>query len=67
VTLGKFALQSLTGRSYAISAARGKWTEYNGIKVMPTYHPAYLLRTPSAKKDVWQDMKQVMGELGISF
>jgi DNA polymerase len=67
VTLGKFALQSLTGRSYAISAARGKWTEYNGIKVMPTYHPAYLLRTPSAKKEVWQDMKQVMGELGISF
>ena len=67
VTLGKFALQSLTGRAYAISAARGQWTEYNGIKVMPTYHPAYLLRTPSAKKDVWQDMKKVMGELGISF
>jgi uracil-DNA glycosylase len=67
VTLGKFALQSLTGRAYAISAARGQWTEYNGIKVMPTYHPAYLLRTPSAKKDVWQDMKMVMGELGITF
>lgn len=67
VTLGKFALQSLTGRAYAISAARGQWTEYDGIKVMPTYHPAYLLRTPSAKKEVWQDMKKVMGELGISF
>ncbi|HEX3583661.1 MAG TPA: uracil-DNA glycosylase, partial [Thermoanaerobaculia bacterium] len=67
VTLGKFALQSLTGRAYAISAARGQWTEYDGIKVMPTYHPAYLLRTPSAKKDVWQDMKKVMGELGITF
>jgi uracil-DNA glycosylase family 4 len=67
VTLGKFALQSMTGRAYAISAARGQWTEYDGIKVMPTYHPAYLLRTPSAKKEVWQDMKQVMGELGISF
>jgi DNA polymerase len=67
VTLGKFALQSLTGRAYAISAARGQWSEYDGIKVMPTYHPAYLLRTPSAKKDVWQDMKKVMAELGISF
>ena len=67
VTLGKFALQSLTGRASAISGARGQWTEYDGIKVMPTYHPAYLLRTPSAKKDVWQDMKQVMAELGINF
>jgi DNA polymerase len=67
VTLGKFALQSLTGRSYAISAARGQWNEYDGIKVMPTYHPAYLLRTPSAKKEVWQDMKMVMAELGITF
>jgi uracil-DNA glycosylase len=65
VTLGKFALQSLTGRLYAITAARGHWLEYDGIKVMPTYHPAYLLRTPAAKKDVWQDMKKVMGELGI--
>jgi DNA polymerase len=67
VTLGKFALQSLTGRASAISGARGQWTEYDGIKVMPTYHPAYLLRTPSAKKDVWQDMKKVMAELGITF
>jgi len=67
VTLGKFALQSLTGRAHAISGARGQWTEYDGIKVMPTYHPAYLLRTPSAKKDVWQDMKKVMAELGITF
>src|SRR6476619_683146 len=52
VTLGKFALQSLTGRAHAVSAARGVWTDYEGIRVMPTYHPAYLLRTPSAKKDV---------------
>jgi len=67
VTLGKVALQSLTGKAYAISAARGQWSEYEGIKVMPTYHPAYLLRTPSAKKDVWTDMKKVMAELGIPF
>ena len=66
VTLGKFALQSLTGRAHAVSAARGQWTEFEGIKVMPTFHPAYLLRTPSAKKDVWTDMKKVMAELGIS-
>jgi DNA polymerase len=66
VTLGKFALQSLTGKSVAISASRGEWTEFEGIKVMPTYHPAYLLRTPSAKREVWNDMKKVMGELGIA-
>jgi uracil-DNA glycosylase family 4 len=67
VTLGKFGLQSLTEKSYGISAIRGQWLEYNGIKLMPTYHPAYLLRTPSAKKDVWADMKKVMAELGIPF
>ena len=65
VTLGRFALQSLTEKGYAISSVRGQWLDYNGIKVMPTYHPAYLLRTPSAKKEVWADMKKVMGELGI--
>jgi len=66
VTLGRVALQSLTEKGYAISAVRGQWLEYNGIKVMPTYHPAYLLRTPVAKKDVWADMKKVMAELGIA-
>lgn len=65
VTLGRFALQSLLERDYSITAHRGTWLEYNGVKVMPTYHPAYLLRTPSAKKDVWNDMKKVMAELGI--
>ncbi|MEA2238241.1 MAG: uracil-DNA glycosylase [Thermoanaerobaculia bacterium] len=65
VTLGKFALQSLTEKAYGITAVRGKWLEYNGVRVMPTYHPAYLLRTPSAKKDVWADMKQVLAELGM--
>lgn len=63
VTLGRFALQSLTGKAYGISSARGNWLDYNGVKVMPTYHPAYLLRTPSAKKEVWADMKQVMEQL----
>ena len=66
VTLGKFGLQALTQKAYAISAIRGQWLDYNGIKLMPTYHPAYLLRTPSAKKEVWADMKKVMTELGIA-
>ena len=66
VTLGKFALQSLSGKTYSITAARGSWTDFEGIRVMPTYHPAYLLRNPAAKKDVWADMKKVMAELGIS-
>jgi DNA polymerase len=65
VTLGRFALQSLTGKGFAVSAARGQWLEYQGIKVMPTYHPAYLLRNPAAKKEVWADMKKVMTELGL--
>ena len=66
VTLGRFGLQSLTEKGYGISAVRGQWLDYNGIKLMPTYHPAYLLRNPAAKKDVWQDMKKVMAELGIA-
>lgn len=65
VTLGRFALQSLLEQQLPISAARGQWHEFRGIRVMPTYHPAYLLRNPSAKKEVWADMKQVMAELGI--
>ncbi|HJT17328.1 MAG TPA: uracil-DNA glycosylase [Thermoanaerobaculia bacterium] len=66
VTLGRFALQSLTEKAYGITSVRGQWLEYNGVKVMPTYHPAYLLRNPAAKKDVWADMKKVMSELGIA-
>ncbi len=65
VTLGRFGLQSLTQKSYSISSVRGEWLEHEGVKVMPTYHPAYLLRNPSAKKDVWSDMKKVMDLLGV--
>ncbi len=65
VTLGRFALQSLTEKAYGITSVRGQWLEYNGVKVMPTYHPAYLLRNPAAKKEVWADMKKVMAELGL--
>lgn len=65
VTLGRFGLQALTQTQYSISAVRGQWLDYRGIRLMPTYHPAYLLRNPAAKKDVWSDMKKVMTELGI--
>ena len=62
-TLGKFASQTFLGTQTPISALRGNFREYNGIKVMPTFHPAYLLRNPDDKKLVWQDMKKVMKEL----
>ncbi len=62
-TLGKFASQTLLETETPISALRGNFREYHGIKVMPTFHPAYLLRNPDDKKLVWQDMKKVMKEL----
>lgn len=66
VTLGRFALQSLLEQQVAISSARGEWQQFGSTRLMPTYHPAYLLRNPSAKKEVWADMKKVMVELGIA-
>ena len=62
-TLGKFASQTLLRTQTPISVLRGHFQEYNGIKVMPTFHPAYLLRNPPDKKLVWADMKKVMKEL----
>lgn len=62
-TLGKFASQTLLRTQVPISALRGKFQTFNGIKVMPTFHPAYLLRNPADKKLVWQDMKKIMKEL----
>jgi len=61
--LGKFASQALLGTEIPIGKLRGKWHEYRGIKFMPTYHPAYLLRNPGDKKLVWEDMKKIMKEL----
>lgn len=63
-TLGKFASQTLLRTETPITALRGKFREYNGIKVMPTFHPAYLLRNPADKRLVWEDMKKIMKELG---
>jgi uracil-DNA glycosylase len=64
VGLGKFAGQWLLKSAAPISRIRGRIGEYNGIKVIPTYHPAFLLRNPAAKKDVWEDMKLVRSLLG---
>ncbi len=62
-TLGKFASQTLLKTTTPISVLRGTFQEYNGIKVMPTFHPAYLLRNPQDKKLVWEDMKKIRKEL----
>ncbi len=59
VGLGKFACQWLLKTMEPITRLRGRVGDYRGITVMPTYHPAYLLRNPGAKKDVWEDMKAV--------
>lgn len=59
VGLGKFAGQWLLKTMQPITRLRGTLGTYQGIRVMPTYHPAYLLRNPEAKKDVWEDMKVV--------
>jgi uracil-DNA glycosylase len=59
VALGKFAAQALLRTNDPITRLRGREYQYRGAVLMPTYHPAYLLRTPSAKRDVWEDMKRV--------
>ncbi len=67
VLLGQTAALSLLKRSEGISKLRGHETRipgFSGIRTMPTYHPAYLLRNPSAKGQVWEDLKQVMDWLG---
>ena len=59
VALGKFAAQSLLRTTEPITRLRGREFTYRDAILMPTYHPAYLLRQPSAKRDVWEDMKRV--------
>jgi DNA polymerase len=59
VALGKFAAQSLLRTAEPITKLRGREFTYRDAILMPTYHPAYLLRNPSAKRDVWEDMKRV--------
>jgi uracil-DNA glycosylase len=59
VPLGKFAAQSLLKTMDPITRVRGKQFDYRGAVMIPTFHPAYLLRNPSAKREVWEDMKKV--------
>jgi DNA polymerase len=63
VCLGTPAVQTVLGTRATISGLRGAFREVDGIRIMPTYHPAYLLRNPNAKKDVWEDMKKVVAFL----
>jgi uracil-DNA glycosylase len=65
VCLGLTAAQSLLKTKDSISKIRGEWLEYRGTKLMVTYHPAYLLRNPPAKADVWKDLQKVMALLGL--
>ncbi len=60
VALGKVAAQTLLGSQAPISRLRGQFHDYGGIRLLPTYHPAYLLRNPGAKRDVWEDMQMLM-------
>lgn len=61
--LGTFAAQTLLDTKQSISSLRGRFHDYHGCKLMATYHPAYLLRNPDGKRDVWEDMQKVMKEL----
>ena len=64
VALGKFAAQTLLRDSTPITRLRGQWREYQGVKLMPTFHPAYLLRSPQEKRKAWEDLQQVMKLFG---
>jgi uracil-DNA glycosylase family 4 len=64
VALGKFAAQTLLRSTVPITRLRGTWSTYQGVRLMPTFHPAYLLRSPEEKKKAWADLQLVMAELG---
>ena len=64
VALGTFAARALLRTLDPISRLRGRVFEYRGAKLIPTFHPAYLLRNPSSKREVWEDMKLVRSRLG---
>jgi len=65
VALGKFAVQTLLREKTPITKLRGRWYDYHGIRLMPTFHPAYLLRNPAEKRVVWEDIQKVMRVLGL--
>jgi uracil-DNA glycosylase family 4 len=63
--LGSCSAQTLLQTTQGISKFRGEWLEFRGTKLMATYHPAYLLRNPSAKSEVWKDLQKIMALLGL--
>jgi DNA polymerase len=65
VCLGSVAAQTLLSTNKSISRFRGEWFDFRGARLMATYHPAYLLRNPHAKPEVWADLKKVMAHLGL--
>ena len=65
VALGGTAVEGLLGKAAGIMKLRGNWQIYRGTPLMPTFHPAYLLRTPGDKRKVWEDMLKVMERLGL--
>src|SRR3974390_386766 len=65
VCLGAVAAKTLLQTNRGITQFRGQWLEWRGRKLMATYHPAYLLRNPNAKGEVWKDLQKVMAELGL--
>ena len=66
VLLGSVALKNILGQEYGITASRGKWFEKKGIKYMPTWHPAALLRDETKKIDFIKDLKKVVDEVNLS-
>lgn len=65
ITLGRFATQCLLDTKRSMGSMRGRWHKWREVDVMPTYHPAYLLRSPQKKRDAWADLQQVMEKLGL--
>lgn len=65
VALGKFAAQTLLQTDQGITRIRGQFFQYRGAKLMPTFHPAYLLRNPASKKEAWIDLQLVAKEIGL--
>ncbi len=63
--LGSFAVKTLLETETPVSRLRGRLHDYRGMQLLPTYHPAYLLRNPERKRDVWEDMKLLMRSMGI--
>lgn len=65
IALGSVAVQNLLDTNTGITRLRGEFVDYKGIKLMPTFHPSYLLRSPKMKKPAWEDLQTVMKEMGL--